>query len=732
MKDRRRSATSIGYLSVAWLAAIWIGGLLAPSAAKAQFGLSGGSGGMFGTPKVRVKASFTPATPDRPALLFVQAEIEPGWHIYSVTQSGDGPRPTLIRVASDQGVRLLGAFVPDRKPEVKTEEAFPGVEVETHEGTVWWVAAIELSSSLDPANLTIQGVLNAQPCDASSCLPPQDHPFSATRTDVSPLPEGVLVTLLPSLLQGGAMANAQPTATDSAPSHEPKSEELDPSDGSQSGVFSPIPKDWDGSDLPWQPFTMRRFLALVGEQFDPDAMQANVGMTKWSWQEFIAKMLAGFLGGIILNVMPCVLPVIGLKLLSFIQTAGESRRRAFALNAWYSAGLLSVFLLLAILAIVLKLGWGYLFKFAGFNVVMSAVIFAMALAFLGVWTIPIPGIVGSGKALELAQKEGAIGAFLKGVLTTILATPCTGPFMGAALAWAFSQPPGVVLAVFLSVGLGMASPYLVIGAFPELMRFFPKPGPWMETFERLMGFVLLGTVVYIFTYLDWPYIAPTLGLLFSIWAALWWVERTGFSASLPQKARAWLGALAFVGVMWLLLFPGLRINGRQWGSLLTVMEHRFTRRATTVVDLKLFQEGKQIVAATRTDKPIVPPGQYTILVDCTADWCVNCKTLEATVLNTEPVRRILRENKVVLLQADWTHESPPEVTRFLNWLGFQQVPVVVIFPAGRPNEPQVFAGMFTQQEIVQAVKAAGPSAVADSDGAPRASVAKSAPNHRSL
>jgi len=694
--------------------------------AGAQFSLSPGSGGLFGAPKVRVKAVFTEPTPSRPALLFVQAEIDPGWHIYSVTQTGDGPRPTLIRLKPDQGVRVIGPFVPNRDPIKKTEEAFPGLEVETHDGVVWWAAAMEIDSAVDGSGLAIQGVLNVQPCDASSCLPPQDIPFSATRVASPPIAEDVLAALLPAIL-----AERPPTG-DEAPapgrSDSGDAEKPSPATAPQSGLISPIPDDWSGSDLPWQPFTMRTFLALVGDEFDPQAMQANVGFTKWSWREFLLKIVAGFLGGIILNVMPCVLPVIGLKLLSFIQTAGEDRRRAFFLNAWYSAGLLSIFLLLAILAVFLKLGWGYLFKFAEFNVVMAAIVFAMALAFLGVWSIPIPGFVGSGKAVQLAQKEGIAGAFIKGVLTTILATPCTGPFMGAALAWAFSQPPSVVFAVFMSVGLGMASPYLLIGAFPELMRFMPKPGAWMESFERLMGFVLLGTVVYIFTYLDWPYLAPTLGLLFAIWAGLWWVERTGLTASPAQKFRAWLEAAAFVAVMWLLLFPGFRVGNRQWGGLLSVMEHRFVRRATSIVDLKLLREGKQIVAGDQADKLLVPPGRYTILVDCTADWCVNCKTLEATVLNTDAVRRTLRENKVVLLQADWTHESP-EVTRFLDWLGFQQVPVVVVFPAGRPNEPIVFTGMFTQRDIILAVEKAGPSVVADSLGGSPRRIAEFSPGH---
>ena len=176
-------------------------------------------------------------------------------------------------------------------------------------------------------------------------------------------------------------------------------------------------------------------------------------------------ILLGFLGGLILNLMPCVLPVIGLKLLSFLEQSGHRWQRALALNLWYSLGLISVFLVLATLAVTLGLGWGQLFGYSGFDIALAAVVFAMGLSFLGVWEIPIPGFVGRGKTLELAEKEGAAGAFVKGVLTTLLATPCGAPLLASALTWAVVQPPVKTYAVFTAAGLGMASPYLVIGAF---------------------------------------------------------------------------------------------------------------------------------------------------------------------------------------------------------------------------------------------------------------------------
>jgi thiol:disulfide interchange protein DsbD len=392
--------------------------------------------------------------------------------------------------------------------------------------------------------------------------------------------------------------------------------------------------------------------------------------------------------------MPCVLPVIGLKVLSFVTQAGESRGRALMLNVVYSTGIVAVFLLLAALAVGLGLGWGQLFTYAAFNVVMAAVVFAMGLSFLGVWEIPIPGFVGSGKSAQIQQQEGLSAAFLKGVITTVLATPCTGPFMASALTWAVAQPPGIVFAVFLAIGLGMSSPYLLIGAFPELIRFLPKPGAWMDTFKQIMGFFLMGTVVFLLSFLDWPYVVPTIGLLFAIWAGLWWFNRTPLTAPSGEKWRAWLEATAFAAVAWLFLFPGLDgiLPGRLGvHGLFDEMNERFLARA-----------GHSVPAG-----PIELDGPRTVVVDFTADWCLTCKTLEATVLNAPPVVEAFQRDKVVLLKADYTRR-PPEVERFLDVLGSKQVPIVAVFSPDNPNSPIVFRDGYTQQMILDALDKARP------------------------
>jgi len=232
-------------------------------------------------------------------------------------------------------------------------------------------------------------------------------------------------------------------------------------------------------------------------------------------------LLFALLAGFLLNFMPCVLPVVGLKVMSFVEQSGESRGRMFLLNLSYSAGLISVMLVLASLAVFAGLGWGEQFSSAGFNITLAAFVFAFALSFLGVWEIPIPGLVGTIASSGSAQSEGYIGAFLKGTLSTVLATPCSGPFLGSALTWAVTQSAHLTYLVFAAVGLGMASPYLLIGLFPRLAGFLPKPGNWMVTFKQLMGFVLLATVVYLMSFMSIPSVVPTVLLLLGVGIGCW-------------------------------------------------------------------------------------------------------------------------------------------------------------------------------------------------------------------
>ena len=417
----------------------------------------------------------------------------------------------------------------------------------------------------------------------------------------------------------------------------------------------------------------------------------------------VAVIGYGMLGGLILNLMPCVLPVIGLKVMSFAKQGGQSRAQILGLNLAYVAGLLSVFLLLATLASLASFGWGELNTLTWFKVGMASLVFAMALSFLGVWEIPIPGFASSGKATELSSNDGPMGAFMMGIFTTILATPCSGPFLGPVFGYTITQPTSIIYLIFSSVGLGMGLPYLLIGAFPSLVRWLPKPGAWMDTFKQLMGFVLLATVVWLLYSVNHIYFIPTLSLLFGIWFACWWIGRTPLTASTSKRQTAWMGG---IGVAALIGYGAF--------SMLVPGKSELPWQPYSPAALASAQaEGK------------------TVLVDFSANWCLTCKTNLKLAINRSEVKQLVDENGVVTLLADWTDKNETIKQALLD-LNSQSIPLMAIYPADPSQEVIVMPDLLTKQMVLDALKAAGPSQGSSRSGTSGMANAAAAPGSGSL
>ncbi len=600
-------------------------------------------------------------TSERTGQLSVTADIKQGFHIYAQSQ----PRPflaTKVTVTEASKFRVTGAFTASRQPTIVKH---PTIKVELHqyEGQVTWTAPVEFSMATDAA-VTARGTVFVQACEDSRCLAPETYAFKAALVQ-QPLP-------VP------APAVAQPA--ERAPAPETKSD-----------------------------FSLDQ-IVLAPE---------SSGYSIW------AILPLAFVAGFLLNLMPCVLPVVGLKLLSFIQQANDSRRRVLLLNLAYAAGLLSVMLVLASLAVFAGLGWGEQFSSTTFSVTLAAVVFAFALSFLGIWEIPLPGFVGAADAGS-SKGEGYGGAFSKGVLSTVLATPCSGPFLGSALAWAIAQPALFTFAVFATVGLGMASPYLLVGLFPALVRVLPRPGNWMVTFKQLMGFVLLATAVYLMSFLAVPSVVPTVLLLLGVGLGCWWIGRVSLLDPVGQRVRAWGLALAIVAATaWL-----------SFGWLENVMAERFQHAAERLVsargdEVASFQNSFASPSSLSGYKPeaqakedviawepfsqkrleaLVNDGK-TVFVDFTADWCLTCKANEAAAIERPKVARLIRANGVVALRADKTGPAP-EVDETLRRLGNKaaSIPFYAIFPSRSPDRPILLDGLFTSSApIVVALEKAGPS-----------------------
>lgn len=607
-------------LSLALLAFGWVG-----SPAPAQFEFDAG-GFNFDDPAfgadpgaeadpATVTAQFAPAAAGQPAMLAVTAKIVPGYHISSISQAEGGPQPTSIEIDPASGVRLLGAWTPDSPPKTKIdEEIWIGLQLEEHYGEVTWRAPVELPEGVDPTAAVIVGRVDMQACK-DTCVP-LDLPFTAELVPAGTIP-------------------------------------VSPVDAGTEGVTGDTPAGVEASNA--APRT-----------------EATASIS-----ELLPILGGAFLGGLILNLMPCVLPVIGLKVLSFAEQAGHDRGKVFAMNLAYTAGLMSVFLLLAALAAFASYGWGELYTITEFKVGMIALVFAMALSFLGVWEIPLPGFAGGKEASELQQKEGFGGAFFKGVFTTILATPCSGPFLGSAIGFTLSQPSWVTFLIFSTIGLGMASPYLLIGVFPSLVKSLPKPGAWMETFKQLMGFVLLGTVVYLISTVAKDYYLPVLATLVGIGFGCWWIGSTPITAGTTKRAYAWASSVV----------AAVAIGGASF-SLLGPSDHDLPWRPYSQAALASAQQRGQ-----------------TVLVDFTADWCLTCKLNLKRAINTDAVREVVAANGVAPLLADWTDKND-EIKATLASLGSRSIPLLAIYPAGQ-DEPIILRDLISEAELLSALAQAG-------------------------
>lgn len=587
------------------------------------------------------------APPGGKLSLVITAEPAAGWHIYELNSKPDsatGSKPTLLVLTETSGMAYSPAVASEEpRHDAKSSHGF-------YDQSISWT--VELAAPSNPKSpLKIAGVLGFQICTDQKCKAPDAVAFSA---DVAMANEMVAGRVPLQFADGGRYADVEKLVNN------PNRDVAGPAGFGGKNDGGPN--------------------RLNPDQFKVAGAGGAPGSLGW-------MILSGLAGGFFLNFMPCVLPVIGLKVLSFFEQSGHSRGRAFLLNLWYSLGMFVVFMVLATLPVVARFffnkqfGWGQQFSYVGFNIALSAIVFTMALSFLGVWEIPIPGFVGGSAANQLAAREGFTGAFSKGAITTVLATPCSGPYLGAVLGYAIIQPPLITYLLFASISIGMASPYLFFGAFPQLLSRLPKPGAWMDTFKQVMGFALLGSVVYFMTLVGSEYFIPTLALLFGLWAACWWIGRTPLYAELPARLRAWGLGGATASLIGLAAFQWLGPHGSEG----------LAWRAFSVQELSdLTAEGK------------------TVMLDFTADWCPNCKFLERTVLNTSATKDFIERNGIVPMVADLTR-YPEEEQQLLERLGASTIPFMAIFPAGKPNEPIILPDVYTRGTLFEKLKQAGPS-----------------------
>ncbi len=399
-------------------------------------------------------------------------------------------------------------------------------------------------------------------------------------------------------------------------------------------------------------------------------------------------LLFAFLGGLLLNLMPCVFPVLSLKVMSFVEHAHDPktvRKHGFA----YTAGVLLSFWGLAGALLIIRagserLGWGFQLQSPAFVALLIVLLFMMSLNLLGTFEIGLSltrlGGIGGGGRLS--------GSFTTGVLATVVATPCTAPFMGSALGYALTQPAVIGFLVFTALALGMASPYLALGYFPSLLRRLPRPGAWMETVRQAMSFPLLATTIWllaVFHQLTAPFVLFRLltGLLV-LGLGAWIYGRYQHSARRPLAALVLAVAIALTGA-------GVSVTGGE----------PMPRNAVASEGDGLWQPwSEERVTALRAEgRPV--------FVNFTAAWCISCKANELLVFTTPEIRKAFADHKVATLKADWTNRDD-EIARTLESHGRAGVPLYLFYPAGRAGAPETLPAVLTKGIVLSALGVAAP------------------------
>ncbi len=390
----------------------------------------------------------------------------------------------------------------------------------------------------------------------------------------------------------------------------------------------------------------------------------------------LTAILLALLGGLLLNLMPCVFPVLFLKGLALLNSSNEERGRQRAHGLVYTLGIVTSFWVIVAVLLVLRaggreLGWGFQLQSPGFVAVLAALVFFLGLSLAGQFELGL-GLTSAGG--ELAQKQGLAGSFFTGVLATVVATPCMAPLMGTAVGFALASPAWLTFVVFTALALGLALPYLALSMQPQWTRLLPRPGAWMETLKQLTAVPLFATAIW----LTWVYahlyaadgVNRMVGLLvcFLILAMAGWV--------LGRWPARWGSALAAVVlIVFAVALPLLKF------SVETLVWKPYTQA--------------NFEAARASGQPV--------FIDFTAAWCLSCQVNERLVLQSAEVESTLITDHVQLLKADWT-QYDPAITRDLAALGRSGVPTYVIYPPGKVSNADVLPELLTKDVVLKALE----------------------------
>ncbi|WP_182864572.1 protein-disulfide reductase DsbD family protein [Rhodopirellula sp. JC639] len=613
--------------------------------------------------------------------LVFRASPEADFHVYQGVVD-DSESSTNFVITEKSGL-MIG--YPKADQPIISKSLFPSIPgvpdtppVKFYKGEVTWSLPIKVPSGTPEGDYPIRGYVGYQACTDTSCLRPMAFEFTA----VVKVAAESDATLGPLELKSAKYV----TAIDQAA-------ETKWVDDLNKAPAKPVVGQTEGPDASATVAQTQPSQTSQTAQTGESATNALTDDAPKASFPFI--LLLALCGGFILNFMPCVLPVIGIKVLSFVQQAGEDRRRVALLNFAYVAGILSVFAGLAVLAVVFSFGWGQQFAYFPVRIGLTVMIFALALSYLGVWELPTPGVATGKSSENLQSKEGYSGAFFTGTFATILATPCSGPFLGVALGYTIYLNSIQSAAVIMTVGLGMSLPYIVLGLFPSLVGFLPKPGNWMVTLKEFLAFLFLGTVAYFFNQFSDEQKLPVFVTLIGVWFGCWVIGKVPPWESIEKRLRGWsIGVASAVAIGWF-GFAYLERNPAPTAGPGEVQYVADDHVRWEKFDEQRLQEHQ---AAGRT-----------VMLDFTAAWCPNCILNTEIALDTKPTSELLEELDAVPMLADMTDLPDDIVKKLETEFGSKSIPLLAIYPGTSPEKPIVLRDIVTQSMVLEALNQAGPS-----------------------
>jgi thiol:disulfide interchange protein DsbD len=462
-----------------------------------------------------------------------------------------------------------------------------------------------------------------------------------------------------------------------------------PSEGPNARIRKTVAK----SDNGW-PTTVRGVLATTGAG---PALAAEVTLTiaaapasgtagknpqrePIAWGSVLPMLGFAFLGGLLLNIMPCVLPVLALKILGFVNQAKSDPKYVRQLGLIYGLGVILSFVALATLALIVQkaggvAGWSTAFQNPGFRIGLTLLMTLVALNLFGLFEVTLHP-TATETAFVYASKEGPAGAFFNGVLAAALATPCTAPFLGVAIGFAFTQPPLILLMFFVMAGMGLALPFVVLCWEPAWLKMLPRPGHWMERFKVAMGFPMLATAVWLF----W-FTATRMGEAGVLWfglclvtlAAAAWVWGEFVQRASTRRVAGSIATVVLIAFSLFVLLPKASERSKiQW--------QKWSPEAVT----RAVAEG------------------HPVLVDFTADNCLNCKFNKKTSIEIASTIQQLNDTKTVTFEGDFT-DADPQIAQELNRYGRRGVPLVLIYSKVPGREPKVLPTLLTPTMVHEAL-----------------------------